>query len=170
MKPKLNGSAQKKAKKKMPNRFIMLVGIAGSGKSTWAQHPIINGEEIKAVVVSSDAIREGLYGDASIQTNPAAVFDVMNARALTLLLHGQSVIYDATNLRAKNRKEMLDKVRAIAPDCETICIFFETHIAECQERQSLRDRKVPFEVIERQARQFELPQYQEGWSKILRIS
>lgn len=153
----------------MAQRFIMLVGIAGSGKSTWAQHPIINGEKIEAAVVSSDVIREELYGDASIQTNPAAVFGVMNARTLTLLQEGQSVIYDATNLRAKNRIEMLERVRAIIPDCEAICIFFEIHVTECQERQSLRDRKVPFEVIKRQARQFELPQHSEGWDQILRV-
>ena len=52
----------------MIQRFIMLVGIAGSGKSTYAnyfvqRHKLV-GEEI--TILSSDAIREEIYGDENI--------------------------------------------------------------------------------------------------------
>ena len=52
-------------------KFYMLVGVAGSGKSTLAAKifQLIDSSN-KTVLLSSDVIREELYGDASVQDNP----------------------------------------------------------------------------------------------------
>ena len=87
--------------------FIMLVGLPGSGKSTYANTfrsqllSEINDERV--VIISSDAIRKELYGDESIQTDPARVFSLMEERTLDELDKGSVVLYDATNINRKNR-------------------------------------------------------------------
>lgn len=154
------------------NRFIMLVGIAGSGKSTYAeyiQEYICNRSE-RATIFSSDVLREEYYGDASIQGDNSAIFKELNARTLRQLEQGYTVIYDATNLQAKRRIALLKEVRAINPNIDCICILFQVSPHTCIERQSTRTRVVPEDVIKRQYHQLEMPSYGEGWDKIYRAS
>ena len=152
----------------MIQRFIMLVGISGSGKTTYAKHFVDTkaqeGEEI--VILSSDDIREELYGDASIQRDPSKVFELMNQRTFDEIKAGRSVIYDATNLISTRRAEMVEQVRKIVPDCLCVCIYCDTLVEICVARQKERERKVPTHVIRRQDRQFQEITYAEGWDLI----
>ena len=50
--------------------FIMMVGLPYSGKDYYIEH----NKHPDDIVVSSDEIREELYGDASVQTAPQKVF------------------------------------------------------------------------------------------------
>ena len=140
--------------------FKMLIGPAGSGKSTLA-HSYEDKENYK--VVSSDSIRELLYGDASIQGNPREVFAIVHIRILDYLKGGYNVVYDATNLNAKQRKTFL---REIPSSVWVEAVVCACSIESCIERQEHRDRKVPEHVIERQFRHFDFPQYFEGFNKI----
>lgn len=142
--------------------FVMLVGVAGSGKSTYAKE---RQKEIdRCIVLSSDAIRGELYGDESIQRNPAKVFQIMERRALDAARMGMSVIYDATNLSSRRRKHMVKQMSALG--CTTECVICVASRDLCVERQTMRERKVPADVIDRQIRQFEVPTKMEGWDKI----
>ena len=84
-------------------KFIMLVGLPAAGKDTWAREYIK--KHPNTVIHSSDDIREELYGDASCQNNPEKVFEIMAARTIKSLQEGKDVIYNATNLKYKKRKE-----------------------------------------------------------------
>ncbi|MEK7277919.1 MAG: AAA family ATPase, partial [Chloroflexota bacterium] len=73
----------------MPAVYILL-GVQGSGKSTWAQ---ANAAKLSAEVVSSDAIRnelesQGRHADAP---NGDEVFAIFNARLERTLLDGFSM-------------------------------------------------------------------------------
>lgn len=140
--------------------FKMLIGPAGSGKSTLA-HSYEDKENYK--VVSSDSVRELLYGDASIQGNPREVFAIVHIRILDYLKDGYNVVYDATNLNAKQREAFL---REIPFSVWVEAVVCACSIESCIERQEHRDRKVPEYVIERQFRHFDFPQYFEGFNKI----
>lgn len=152
----------------MIQRFIMLVGISGSGKTTYAKHFVETkaqeGEEI--VILSSDDIREEIYGDASIQKDPARVFAILNERTFNELKAGRSVIYDATNLIGSRRKEMVAAVRKITPECLCVCILCETLVNTCIARQKQRERLVSAAVVRRQSSQLVEPAYSEGWDNI----
>ena len=141
------------------SKLIMLVGVAGSGKSTYANKYYSDME-----IFSSDKIREELYGDASIQDNPMKVFNILHHRIATALKNGKDVVYDATNLSMKKRMGFLKQYGYFAD--EKHCIVLITPLKECCRRQQTRERRVPYEVIKKQICRFQCPDYYEGWDTI----
>lgn len=139
------------------NNFYMLVGIPGSGKSTV-------GNELNAKVFSSDKIREELWGDENIQGDNCVIFDELHKRIKECLSNGDDCVYDATNIKANKRANFLREIKKL--NCNKICIFVATDIDMCLERNSLRERHVPEEVIIKMYRGLEIPQYREGWDEI----
>lgn len=137
--------------------FVMLIGLPASGKSTYAQS--LNKTH---VVCSSDEIRAEL-GDVNDQKKNGQVFSIMEERALTALKCGKNVVYDATNLKRKDRAKIL----SVIPD-GVICraIVFAVPYEECLERNAVRDRIVPGKVMKRMYMSFEIPWYNEGFRSI----
>lgn len=149
--------------------FTMLIGLPGSGKSYYANEYIKT--RSGTVVISSDDIRQELWGDANDQQNPSQVFDEMFNRTVAAMKKGTNVIYDATNLVAKTRKTTLARLRqALDQDFVAVADVIVCSLSECKRRQGERDRKVPNEVIDRMVRQFQTPWYNEGWDTINVIS
>lgn len=145
--------------------FKLLVGIPGAGKSYYANE--VASLDSNTVIISSDDIRQELWGDANDQQNPSAIFDEMFIRTVDTMKKGKNVIYDATNLSSKTRKATLEKLRkAIGKNFLATCTVITCSISECKRRQNMRDRKVPDEVIDRMVRQFQVPWYNEGWDSI----
>ena len=143
--------------------FQMLVGISGSGKSTYA-HYMKNMFVEPVEIVSSDSIREELYGDESIQGDANKVFRIMLARTKQYLGEGKSVIYDATNLSDRHRINLLKELKDY--DCAKLCHVLIVDPRECSNNQKLRSRMVSDEVIYRQVQQFRPPHISEGWDGI----
>lgn len=143
----------------MKNKIYVLVGLPASGKSTWASR------QADCKIVSSDAIREELYGDESIQKEPFKVFNLMNKRTKNLLAEGYNVVYDATNLSIKKRKHLINNELS-GFDIEKVAVVFATPYKECLKRNANRDRKVPEYVIERMYKSFQFPHYDEGFDTI----
>ena len=144
-------------------KLIMMVGIAGSGKSTIAMR-IASLMKEEVVLLSSDAIRGEIYGDENCQRDPGRVFDIMHQRTVAALSQGISVIYDATNLSCKRRMNFLRSIAHI--ECEKTCVVVVTTPEDIEERMTRRERKVPMEVVHKQLCQFQCPNYYEGWDKI----
>lgn len=139
--------------------FIMLVGVPGSGKSTFAKD-LVN---TKTKYLSSDAIRGELYGDENCQNDPSKVFSLMHQRTLEALREGYDVVYDATNITRKNRKTILEQLPVYV---KKECIIVWAPIDVCIERDLNRDRSVGEKVIIRMLRSFEAPFYDEGFESI----
>ena len=148
--------------------FIMTVGLAGSGKTTWAYK--YAAEHDNYAILDSDEIRAELWEDAEDQRNPAKVFDTMYRRTCNALVCGKSVIYCATNLSMKRRIHLVKQLRAKFPKLTLKCIVFNTPIAICKEWNMHRTRQVPEYVFDRQARAFQFPVENEGWDAISIIS
>lgn len=141
--------------------FIMLVGLPGSGKSTYAKEL---SKRINAKICSSDAIREELTGDINSQNNNEEVFKLLHKRIKEHLLNGENVIYDATNINSKRRRAFLQELNNIT--CIKECIIIAVPFEECCKRNELRERTVPVEVIERMYKSWNTPYFFEGWDSI----
>lgn len=140
--------------------FLMLVGLPGSGKSTYIKKYFNQNLRVH----SSDAIREELSGDVNNQDINSKVFEVLHNRVKEDLRNGISCVYDATNINYKRRKAFLDELKGI--ECWKVCHVIATPYEVCLEQNEKRDRVVPEEVIERMYRNFDIPYYYEGWDII----
>lgn len=145
------------------NKFYMMVGVPGSGKSTIAEEIALNEP---AVIVSSDVVRGSLYGDESIQGDPAKVFRIVHENIKDYLRKGCNVIMDATNINSKKRAAFLREVNKVCPDCLKIAVVVVADKDICVSRDLLRQRTVGWEVIERMIANFQPPFYYEGWDAI----
>lgn len=143
-------------------KFIMLVGLPGSGKSTYAKKLIDN----NTVWLSSDKIREEIYGTEEEQKNPALVFSLMFDRTVENLNNNKNVIYDATNINRRLRKDLLDRLKRKVNNVFYECVLIYTKLEECKKRNSKRDRKVPEYIIDKMVKNFEVPVKGEGWDNI----
>ena len=144
----------------MAPKYFMMIGIAGSGKSTAAAEIAA---ETGAVIVSSDAIRGELYGDEAIQGDAKYVFQLMEDRTMAALRTGTSVIYDATNVIAWRRQEFLAKLPL---GVEKVCVWVDVPTERALQNNQRRVRHVPEWVIRQQADQLEPPTEAEGWDDI----
>lgn len=141
-------------------RFYMAVGIAGAGKST-----VYKNHYSFAEYVSSDAIREEVYGDVNDQSHNEEVFNLMSKRTREFLKNGADVFYDATNISSKRRMGFLRELSKI-PNVQKICVLVVPPFEVVKEQNANRERKVPEYVLERMYRNFNMPHESEGWDKI----
>ncbi len=148
----------------MKNKFYMLAGLPGCGKTTLTEK-LKTESEREVVVVSSDKIRCELYGSEDEQGKPDEVFKIMAQRTQEGLAAGKDVIYDACNINSKKRRGFLTNLSKFKG--EKICIICATPYEECLRRNRSRQRNVPAHVIKRMYLTWNSPYYFEGWDKIL---
>lgn len=141
--------------------LIILCGIPGSGKTTYAKNYIER--NFNTIHLSSDAIRKELYGDENIQGNPGDVFSLMQNRAVEALNNGCDVLYDATNITRKDRSGII----GVCPKFVKIEVhIIWAPIKTCIERDSKRERTVGKEIIDRMLKRFQAVYYDEGIDEI----
>lgn len=144
-------------------RFIMMIGISGSGKSTIAKD-IANTKDNDIKIISSDAIRKELLGDEENQDKNAFVFEEMGKRTKQALKDGKHVVYDATNISRKKRRGFLQQ---LPKNVEKIAYFVSTDYTNSLINNENRERQVPEHVIKRMYKNMQVPIYSEGWDKII---
>lgn len=106
------------------SKLIILVGISGSGKSTW-----VNSLDLEALgmrVVSGDIVRKELYGDISCQAYPKVVWSIVYERVADYLVAGYDVILDATHVKSKDRVSILDYLKEKGVEFEAYAKVFES--------------------------------------------
>ncbi len=143
---------------------MLLVGLPGSGKSTWARSKAKPG---KSGVLSSDSIRELLADDANNQAIHARVFGVLRDLLKQRLELKRPVTYvDATNLTPYERRPYIEV--ALLYDADIEAVFFDVPTSECIRRNRGREREVPGEVIRKMAERLVPPGKDEGFLRITR--
>lgn len=139
---------------------IIAIGIPGCGKSTYG-HNLLN-----TVVISSDSIREELYGDENIQGDANKVFSIMFDRTVETLKSGKRAFYDATNLSRKRRINLIKEIERKVPDTIFTAVVFAIPFTVCCARNEARERTVPRNVMERMYKSFQPPHWNEGFTNI----
>lgn len=147
--------------------IYFLVGLPGSGKSTWAKN---NKDVLNATHISSDYFIEqeafrknktyaevckGYLKEASRLVEQALKYAIKNK---------SNIILDQTNL---SRNTRLNKLKLIPKGYTKICVFFPTP-KDLEERLARRvNREISLSVIEGMKGSLEIPLKKEGWDKVL---
>ena len=146
------------------NVLIVMCGLPASGKSTYSEWLTESGVFCG---VCPDKIRGELYGDENIQGDGKTVFAIAHARIEDLGKDGNNVVFDATNIDRKTRKDLVKKMR---PHFDIIiCKWFSTPLLTCKLRNAKRERQVPEEVLDRMWERFRVPMLDEGFDIIEEI-
>lgn len=151
---------------KIPILFMM-EGLAGSGKSFIAETLVTkrNGEFVKPIIHSSDALRAELYGDENNQEHNGDLFNELHRRIKEDLRNGKDVIYDATNISKKRRRAFLQELTHI--ECHKVCVCVLTPYEVVLQQNSSRERKVPEDAIKRMYLSWSPPAMDEGFDNIV---
>ena len=142
-------------------KLIVLVGIPGSGKSTYAEGYMIS--HPNTTYLSSDKIRKEIWGNEATQGDNNEVFSLMQSRAIEALNNGKNVLYDATNITRKDRSYIISACpKFVKIEAHVIWAPIEV----CIERDANRERTVGKEVIDKMLKRFQAPFFDEGIDEI----
>lgn len=147
----------------LSTNVYLTIGPAGSGKSTFVAENFEPHE-----IVSSDEVRELVFGDATVQ-HPA-VWDVVRAIVKAKLVSHQSrIVIDATHCRLRDRRNMLMFIRTWGhSEMRVAGLVFCPAFEEMVRRNASRPRQVPVEVIKRHLHLFKSapPTVEDGFDVI----
>ena len=145
---------------------VALVGVTGSGKSTFAAKHFLTTE-----VLSSDHFRGLVSDDENDQAATNAAFDALHYVAGKRLEGGRLCVVDATNVQAAARKGLLD----LAKSHHTLAVAIVLNVSEttCAERNATRpDRQFGPHVLRNQRSQLRRSMRglrREGFSRVYHL-
>ena len=128
--------------------LVMLIGAAGSGKSTFAaRHLPLD------AVLASDQLRARLGRDEADQDINDAVFEELQRTAADRLGSGLLTVVDATNTDWMRRSELIRMARRHGRPA--VAIVFDLPLDVCLARNRTRVRTVPAIAIRQQVEQLQ---------------
>lgn len=143
--------------------LVVLIGVSGSGKSSFAKKHFK-----KTEIISSDKCRALVSDDENNQTATNDAFDVLYYVAGKRLKNGLLTVVDASNVQKESRKGLIEL--ASTYHCLPVAIVFDLPEKVCMERnQNRADRNFGEHVIRQQAQQLKKSlKYlkQEGFNRI----
>jgi predicted kinase len=126
-------------------QVIILKGLPGSGKTTWAKDQILlNPNKYKRV--NKDDLRAMVDADKYSEENEKIVLRIQDNLILDFLDEGYNVIVDNTNLSPKHEA----RIRCLVKDRADVLVkddFTYVPLEECIKRDSQREKPVGEKVI-----------------------
>ena len=154
---------------KIPKCY-QLVGVPGSGKSTWIADQIW---ALGLTIVSTDVFVEDYarsqgktYSEVFTDYMPTAV-GLMAEQVIFAREHGHTVIWDQTSTTVKSRARKFHML----PDYEHIAVVFKTpdHTELMRRLMSRPGKEIPDHVIASMIASWEMPTEEEGFTEIWRV-
>ena len=146
----------------MKNKLYVMIGAAGSGKSTFAKQYLTD-----AVYVSRDEIRFSLlaegepYFSREDQVYREFIWKIYN----TLLNEHKDVVADATHLNDKSRAKLFKALPLDFSKYYIIAVYINTSLKACLDRNELRKNDnrayVPPQQIQKMFFQKKAPTFKE---------
>jgi predicted kinase len=143
-------------------RIVVLVGLPGSGKSTYLAQRGVSG-------LSSDAIRNLLADDETDQTIHDRVFQTLRYLLRQRLAIRRPVTFiDATNLTVEERRPYIGIGKSYG--CQVEAVFFAVPLEVCRARNAQRQRVVPEDAMAKMSGKLVPPDVEEGFSRVTAIT
>ena len=149
-------------------KLYMLIGVPGSGKSTWAMNQ--RWDISNTVFASTDkfveqyATGEGkTYNEVFESFMPEAI-NLMNQEVIIARKQGKDVVWDQTNITVKSRKKKFNML----PEYEAIAVVFDTPEWEVLDKR-LKGRPgkvIPRRVVYQMIEHLQVPTEAEGFKEI----
>lgn len=151
----------------MMPRCYQLVGVSGSGKTTWAESQYWASD---CVYVSTDAFVERFarrmnksYSDIFVDVMPRCI-RLMMRQVIKAREERRDVIWDQTSTSVESRIRKF----SVLPDYEHIAVVFATPSSSKLFRRlaSRPGKTVPWNVVSAMINNFEMPTEKEGFKEI----
>ena len=152
--------------------IIVMIGLPGSGKSTW-RDKILAQSDADYVIVSSDdeiermAAADGLDYTSGFDKYIGKATQVSKQKFKDAIQSKKNVIWDQTNLTEKKRRGILQQVPR---EYRKIAVAFEVTDEELQNRLNKREREtgksIPAKVVSNMAKSYKPPSKQEGFDEV----
>lgn len=143
----------------MTKNLYVMVGLPGSGKSTYLQQ-----FKKDCIIISRDSIRFSMLGDTYFDNEKLVFKEFVNQIQSAIDSNNYKSIYaDATHISEKSRNKLLNKLNLKGVSIHII--FINTPIDVCIERNSHRVgiEKVPEDVVRDFQDRLELPTHNEKY-------
>lgn len=148
-------------------KLYMLIGVPGSGKSTWLSNqdwmkemPIVSSDKF----IDEHAAKEGKTYNEVFADYIKVATHLMENQVLICKANNTDIIWDQTNTSAKSRKTKLAKLE----NYEKIAVYFPTpEKEELDKRLAQRVGKaIPDNVMQSMIANLEMPTLEEGFKEI----
>lgn len=137
-------------------KFTFLIGLPGSGKSTWLKDNSSNFE-----IVSADNIKERTWNKGNnvycgaIGHNFNIFCESFHEESINIaenhvyekIQEGKNIILDGGGINRSYNIRIINKVKEINPEIEINAIYFNTPVEVCLKRIKSRERVVPIDDI-----------------------
>ena len=127
------------------SKLIVLSGIPGSGKSTWAHKYVA--EHTNTIILSTDDLRFELFGSYLINSDHEKIMrKTLITRAISAANQNIDVVLDSAVVKNKGRLRWYRQLGQYFDSCSLVIIEADLNI--CLMRNKQRDRHVPEPVIQ----------------------
>jgi predicted kinase len=152
----------------MDNTLYIMVGLPGSGKSTYATEFIKN-QQVE--YLSSDSLRAVFGKDESDQACTPRVFNHIKTKVDEFLKDGKNVLVDATSVNRKERSDYINTAKKYGAKVVAVVFKMDRNglIARNKKRGDEGGRVVPDFVIDKMLNKFEEPDFNEGIDVIIYV-
>lgn len=151
-------------------KLYMLIGVPGSGKSTW----VANQKFQDVIIASSDAYidtvaaKQGKTYSEVFSREIGNAMDFCKAQVATAIKLDKDLVWDQTNTMAKGRKYKLEQ---FGDEWLKVAVFFPTpDMPELERRLNSRVGKdIPQNILQGMIDALEIPQLSEGFDEIIML-
>jgi predicted kinase len=152
----------------MDNTLYIMVGLPGSGKSTYAKE-FIKDQQVE--YLSSDSLRAVFGKNESDQSVTPKVFGHIKTKVDEYLRDNKNVLVDATSVNRKERSDYINTAKKY--NSKVVVVVFKMDrnglIARNKKRGDEGGRVVPDWVIDKMLNKFEEPDFNEGIDVIIYV-
>lgn len=160
----------------MKPSIYVLVGVPGSGKSTWTDN-FLGTTDLPFVVVSSDMVLDAIAKEKGLTYSDvfSEFIDFATSKAKQTfrdaIVEGTSIIYDQTNLSKKKRKGILQQT---PKNYHKVAVVFDTDAEEVERRLVMREqatgKHISKKLLSDMYSRWETPTVDEGFDVIIKVS